>query len=94
MGNQLTFDNNNIDNYNNNIDKNDRIVEINGFKLFVHDNIRLDRRNVICYSNKLQTYITLNNLKNDNRTHVMKIGDLIYKNTFDDIKVITVKGYF
>lgn len=83
MGNRFTFDKNN-----------DRIIEINGFELFVHDNLKFNRRNVICYSNKLQLYITLNKLRNDNTEHCIIIGDLINKNTFDDIKVIKVKGYF
>jgi hypothetical protein len=38
MGNKLVFDTNN-----------DRIVEINGFVMFVHDNYIPNRRNVICY---------------------------------------------
>lgn len=83
MDNQFTFDKNN-----------DRIVEINGFELFVLDNLRFNRRNVICYSNKLKLYITLNGLRNDNTEHKIIIGDLINNNTFDDIKIIKVKGYY
>lgn len=82
MDNQFTFD------------KNDRIVEINGFEIFVHDDHRFNRRNVICYSNKLQLYIMLNRLKNNNAQHSIIIGGLLSKNTFDDIKVIGIRGYY
>lgn len=43
MDNKLVFDTNN-----------DRIVEINGFVLFVHDDCKLNRINVICYSHLLE----------------------------------------
>lgn len=76
------------------LSKTDRIVEINGFNLFGHDDYRIDRRNVICYSNKLQAYITLNKLTNDNSKSINAIADLIYNNTFDDIKMIKVAGYY
>ena len=72
----------------------DRIVEINGFKLFVHDDYRPNRRNVICYSNTLQIYITLNRLTNKNTEHTIKIGDLINNNTLNDIKVVEANGYY
>jgi hypothetical protein len=83
MGAQLTFDENN-----------DRIVEINGFELCVHDNFRFDRRNVICYSFKLQLYSMLKGLRKDNYEHSMLIGDLLNNNTFDDNKITAVKGYY
>ena len=83
MSNQFTFDKNN-----------DRIVEINGFNLFVHEDFRFNRRNVICYSDKLQLYIILNGLRNDNIEHSILIGGLINKNTLNDIKIIDVKGYY
>ena len=116
MGNKIVFNKNNdmengieIDKNNDRenrfiFDKNnDRIVEINGFKLIVHDNYRPNRRNVICHSNALQLYITLNRLRNDDIKHTIMIGQLINKNkqlmnknknTFIDIEVIEVKGYY
>lgn len=83
MGNKIIFDKNN-----------DRIVEINGFALIVHDDHKPNRRNVICYSNLLQLYIILNGLKNDNTEDTIIIGDLINENRFIDIEVIKVKGYY
>lgn len=82
MSNEFTFDKNN-----------DRIVEINDITLYVRDDYRLNRRNVICYSNKLQLYMTLHKLRNVIEDRII-IGNLINKNIFDDIKVIKVKGYF
>jgi hypothetical protein len=72
----------------------DRIVEINGFKLFVNDDYRSNRRNVICYSNTLQIYITLNRLTNKNTNHTIKIGDFINNNILNDIKVVELNGYY
>ena len=74
--------------------ENDRIVEINGFILPITQDYRLTRRNVKCYSDKLQTYITSNNLSKSNYQDVFKITKLIYNNTFDDIHIISVDGYY
>ncbi len=83
MGNKILFDKNN-----------DRIVEINGFTLIVHDDHKPNRINVICYSNLLQLHIMTNGLKNDNTEHTIIIGDLINENAFIDIEVIKVKGHY
>lgn len=83
MGNNIVFDKHN-----------DRIVEINGFELISYDDHRPNRRNVICYSNILQLYITLNKLPNDDVERNTIISDLINKNKLIDIKVIKVKGYY
>lgn len=72
----------------------DRIVGINGFKLFVNDDYRPNRRNVICYSNTLQIYITLNRLTNKIKYTEHTIGDLINNNILNDIKVVEVNGYY
>ena len=51
-----------------------------------HDKYKPNRRNVICYSNLLQSYIILNGLKNDNSGHsTIIIRDIINKNTLIDI---------
>lgn len=76
------------------LEKKDRIVEINGFKLFVHDDHKPNRKNVICYSNSLQLYITSNRLNPDSTEHVIRIGNLISNKTFTDIEVVKVKGYY
>jgi hypothetical protein len=67
---------------------------INEFKLCVCQDNRPTRRNVTCHSNKLDLYIKLNNLSKDNVKHSIHIGYLISKNTFDDITMIKVKGYY
>ena len=72
----------------------DRIVEINGFSLFVHDNHRIGRRNVKCYSKKLNDFIENNNLTQNNFENKMLISELLNNNRFDDIVVIDVKGYY
>lgn len=83
MGNNIVFDKHN-----------DRIVEINGFELINCDNYKPNRRNVICYSDILQLYITSNKLPNDYVERNTIISDLINKNILIDIKVIKVKGYY
>ena len=47
----------------------DRIVEINGFNLYGHEDFRPNRRNLIYYSDKLQLYILLHGLSNNNSKH-------------------------
>lgn len=83
MVNNLVFDRNN-----------DRIVEINGFEMIVHDNHRPNRRNVICHSNQLEKYIISNNLHKINQQDAILISDYLYKNRFIDINVIGAKGYY
>lgn len=70
----------------------DRIIEINGFELYVHDDFRHSRRNVICYSKKLKDYIAHNNLSVDNHEHHVLISEKLYM--FDDICVVNIKGYY
>ena len=77
-----------------NKNKNDRIVRINGFSFCVHSDCRGNRRNLVCYSNKLESYIKLNNLKKDSSRDTSIIAQLINENTFDDIKIIWVCGYY
>ena len=87
----------------------DRIVEINGFNLFVHDNYRPTRRNIVCYSHNLNTYIRNNNLSPNNHAHIILISELLYdmqnnmqndmRNNMqngmkNDIRLISVKGYY
>ena len=72
--------------------ENDRIVEINGFELYVHDNFMINRRNIICYSNKLKNYIRENNLNIDNIQDHILISDKLYM--FDDIQIVKVKGFY
>ena len=74
---------------NDTIDENDRIVEINGIALCVHDNYNPKRWNIICESNKLKSYIKTNNLIQGN-------DEMIGKNLhmFNDIKIVSVKGFY
>lgn len=82
----------------------DRIIEINGYKLIVHDDCRLNRRNVVCHSDKLDLYIKLNNIPTDKVkfNNKITIGELINRSNpihkdgylFDDIKLIKVDGYY
>lgn len=74
--------------------KNDRIVRINGFSFCVHSDYRSYRRNLVCYSNKLESYIKLNNLKKDSSKDASIIAQLINEDIFDDIKIIWVCGYY
>jgi hypothetical protein len=76
------------------IKKDDRIVEINGFRLFVHDDFRTSRRNIKCHSEQLQSYITLNNYSNMNLDHIISVGELLHENNFNDIKLISVDGFY
>ncbi len=66
----------------------DRVVNINNFRLCVHDDYRTNRRNVICHSDKLQLYMTSNNLSGPPPVHWRNNPD------FDDIKIIRVDGYY
>jgi hypothetical protein len=74
---------------------NNRIAEINSFKLTLRDDFRCNRKNVICYSNKLQKYIDTHKLDNNNYEHRRTIAHLIHHDSYyDDIQVISVKGYY
>jgi len=70
----------------------DRIVEINGCRFIVHDTFSKNRRNVICHSNMLESYIKSNNLSKTNYEHIILIGQML-KN-FNDIKVVKIDGYY
>ena len=74
---------------------NNRIAEINSFKLFLHDNFRANRKNVIRYSNKFQKYIDTHKLNNNNYEDKRTIAHLIQHDSYyDDIQIISVKGYY
>ena len=71
------------------------IAEINSFKLTLRDDHRSNRKNVICYSNKLQQYIDTYKLDNNNYEHRRTIAHLIHDiSYYNDIQVISVKGYY
>lgn len=73
----------------------DRIVEVNGVKLFVHDDYRSSRRNVACTSREFAELIQdeINGL--DDIQTSFRVGKLIHehKDKLDDLEV-TVKGYY
>ena len=72
-----------------------RIAEINGFGLPLRDDFRSNRKNVICYSNKLQQYIDKNKLDTKNYEHRRTILHLTHHDSYyDDNQVISVKGYY
>jgi hypothetical protein len=91
MGNNLSLNKNpDIVLYERNI--NTRISVINGIPLILREDYRANRKNVICYSKKMQEYIDKNKL---NETDNRLIGSLIYKNPpYDDIQVLSVDGYY
>ena len=71
----------------------DRIVKINNFNLCVIQNINHNRRNIRCKSNKLSKYIEDNKLNpNINYEHMFQIQNVL--NTFDDIELIKIVGYY
>ena len=72
----------------------DRIIKINNFKIFVNDNYVHHRRNIECYSYKLDKYIKYNNLSKDNKEHIILIGNIIKDKQFDDIELIKIIGYY
>ncbi len=75
---------------NNNIIKsNDRIVELNGIEIIVHDNFQKNRRNIICYSEKLENY-----LKNNSPVNNYQVTEMLYTEMLDDIKFVSVKGFY
>lgn len=73
---------------------NDRIVEINGYRLMVHQNIDYNRRNVICYSRKMDEYILRHNLTEETIKNKIKINEFFNENQFDDIVIMKVDGYY
>lgn len=81
----------------------DRIVEINGFSFPQQDDYNPNRRNVICYSEKLSNYIRLHNLHSHEHEHLVKImkyvnrrsyGSYSFRAVFDDIKVMQIAGFY
>lgn len=72
--------------------KSDRIVEINGIKLFGHENYRPTRRNIICESEKLTKYMKDNNINMTNPNNIFQISSII--NLFDDVKMVKIAGYY
>ncbi len=77
---------------------NDRIVEINGFRPPVIQNIDHTRRNLICKSNKFQQIIN-ERLGNIN-TKDYQYSPILFKlysqciNELDDIEIIKINGYY
>ena len=78
------------------LEKNDRIIEINGIRLIVHDNIRTNRRNVICTSKKLERYLQQHNVNKEDFNDICRIGRIISDNNnmFDYIQIVKVDGYY
>lgn len=72
----------------------DRIVELNGFKLFVTDDMRPHRRNVVCFSQQAKRWITEHGLDKNHPNHVMQLMKEMNLNQFQDVMVVYVKGYY
>jgi hypothetical protein len=70
--------------------KTDRIIIINGFHLSYNEDYEIDRRNVECYSQKLEKYIKEYNLSKTN----FDIDEILDKDLLDDIVLVKVLGYF
>jgi|688.fasta_scaffold224824_1 hypothetical protein len=66
--------------------KSDKIIKINGFSLLVINDYQKGRRNVICYSKKLDLYIKSNNLSKNNISHRILVEHLL--KSYDDVKII------
>ncbi len=79
---------------NNNFLEYTRIVEINGIKLFVTQDFKHNRKNLICKSNKLNSFIINKNIDIKKLENNIMISELLQNNYFDDIEVIEVKGYY
>ena len=77
---------------------NDRIVEINGFRLPVIQNMVLTRRNIICKSNKFQQIINerLGNINTKDFQYFSILLNLYSQcmNELDDIEIIKIDGYY
>jgi hypothetical protein len=76
--------------------ENDRIVEINGIKLFIHQDYRINRRNVICNSKKLQDILDTIGFKDIISPTIRNtlLSDILYQNKLDDIKLVSVDGFY
>ena len=74
----------------------DRIVEINGNKIFVHDNYVSNRRNIICHSNKLKNILEEIDFKDVESPYVRHIllSDILHQKKLDDIQIISVDGFY
>lgn len=73
----------------------DRIIEINSIKMIVHQDIRLNRRNLIYNSNEFNKYIENIDKNVDEITYSTEVYKLFnkYKNELNDIE-IKIAGYF
>jgi hypothetical protein len=80
--------------------KTDRISTINGFHLCGIQNYDINRRNVECYSQKLEKYIKEYNLSKTNfdLDYLASIDKILHeildKELLDDIVLVKVLGYF
>jgi hypothetical protein len=83
---------------NNRYDSNDihnRIVEINGIRLMILQNIDRNRKNYICTSNTFQKVIDAE-IKKDTNINIMKITKLLnkYIHLLQDIKIVKFDGNY
>ena len=74
------------------IGSNDRIVEINGMRLIVHQNYCTSRRNIACRSKKFEKIVS-------NYTNSFDATDTFNKYYYelkelDDIEIIKVDGFY
>lgn len=72
----------------------DRIVRVDDFGLLITDDYNKLRRNVNCTSSKLKNYIQSKNISANNFQHIILITQLVNTNIFDDIKIVSVDGYY
>jgi hypothetical protein len=79
---------------NNNCLEYDRIVEINYIKLIVTQDFKHNRRNLVCKSNKVNSFIINKNLDIKKLENNIMLSNLLQNNYFDDIEIIEVKGYY
>lgn len=79
---------------NNNLLVNDRIIKINDFNLVQNTDYGANRRNVVCYSLKLEKYTEENNLTVVKFHNLMLTNHKKFKELISDAKVIKVIGYY
>lgn len=71
-----------------------RIVEINGFKLFVNDDYQPYRQNIVCYSKILENQVKYNNWDANNPEHVMIVTGLLNTKKIKDVTIVKCVGYY